>query len=75
MASFSENFMLLIMKNIPQIYDITHLMRNLIRTGNVAEVDLEKATCRVNTGDNVTDWMHWLTSRAGFPFLVGTVCR
>ena len=50
-------------------------MRNLIRTGTVAEVDLETAICRVNTGDNVTDWLHWLTSRAGFPFLVRTVCR
>lgn len=45
--------------------DIPRLLRNLIRIGTVAEVDLEAATCRVNTGGNVTDWLHWLTSRAG----------
>lgn len=45
--------------------DIPRLLRNLIRIGTVAEVDLETATCRVNTGGNLTDWLHWLTSRAG----------
>ena len=45
--------------------DIPRLLRNLIRIGTVAEVDLFAGTCRVNTGGNVTDWLHWLTSRAG----------
>jgi len=45
--------------------DIPRLLRNLIRIGTVAEVDLDAGTCRVNTGGNVTDWLHWLTSRAG----------
>ncbi len=45
--------------------DIPRLLRNLIRIGTIAEVDLEAATCRVNTGGNVTDWLHWLTARAG----------
>jgi phage baseplate assembly protein V len=45
--------------------DIPRLLRNLIRIGTVAEVDLVAGTCRVNTGGNVTDWLHWLTSRAG----------
>lgn len=45
--------------------DIPRLLRNLIRIGTVAEVDLDAGTCRVNTGGNVTDWLHWLTARAG----------
>jgi phage baseplate assembly protein V len=45
--------------------DIPRLLRNLIRIGTVAEVDLETGTCRVNTGGNVTDWRHWLAPRAG----------
>ena len=45
--------------------DIPRLLRNLIRIGTVAEVDLDAGTCRVNTGGNVTDWLHWLASRAG----------
>ena len=50
--------------SIPK-HDIPRLLRNLIRIGTVAEVDLVAGTCRVNTGGNVTDWLHWLTSRAG----------
>ncbi len=45
--------------------DIPRLLRNLIRIGTVAEVDLVAGTCRVNTGGNFTDWLHRLTSRAG----------
>jgi len=45
--------------------DIPRLLRNLIRLGTVADVDLDSGTCRVNSGGNVTDWLHWLTSRAG----------
>ena len=45
--------------------DFPRLLRNLIRIGTVAEVDLVASTCRVNTGGNVTDWLRWLTSRAG----------
>lgn len=45
--------------------DIPRVLSNLIRVGTVAEVDLVTGTCRVNTVGNVTDWLHWLTSRAG----------
>lgn len=53
------------MQNLTPTNDIPRLLRNLIRIGTVAEVDLDSGTCRVNTGGNVTDWLHWLTSRAG----------
>jgi len=45
--------------------DITRLLRNLIRIGTVNAVDLERGLCRVNTGGNLTDWLHWMTCRAG----------
>ncbi|MBS0972742.1 phage baseplate assembly protein V [Serratia rubidaea] len=45
--------------------DILRRMRNMIRIGTVAAVDLENGACRVATGENTTDWLHWLTWRAG----------
>ncbi|EPD2580528.1 phage baseplate assembly protein V, partial [Yersinia enterocolitica] len=39
-----------------QITEILRLLRNLIRIGTVAEVDLDQALCRVATGDNTTGW-------------------
>ncbi len=48
-----------------QITEILRLLRNLIRIGTVAEVDLDQALCRVATGDNITGWLNWLTLRAG----------
>lgn len=45
--------------------DILRLLRNLIRIGNINVVDLEHGLCRVETGGNLTDWLHWLTCRAG----------
>ncbi len=45
--------------------DIQCLLRNLIRIGIVNAVDLEHGLCRVETGGNLTDWLHWLTCRAG----------
>ncbi|HHH1978726.1 TPA: phage baseplate assembly protein V [Yersinia enterocolitica] len=48
-----------------QITEILRLLRNLIRIGTVAEVDLDQALCRVATGDNTTGWLNWLTLRAG----------
>lgn len=37
----------------------------MIRTGVVVEVDLNTGRCRVQTGGIVTDWLQWLTQRAG----------
>ncbi|EKN3567292.1 phage baseplate assembly protein V [Yersinia enterocolitica] len=48
-----------------QITEILRLLHNLIRIGTVAEVDLDRALCRVATGDNITGWLNWLTLRAG----------
>lgn len=47
------------------IYDIARLMRNVIRIGVVAEIDLERGRCRVQSGGLLTDWLQWLTQRAG----------
>lgn len=48
-----------------QIPEIQRLLRNLIRIGTVAAVNLDDGLCRVATGDNTTGWLHWLTTRAG----------
>ncbi|WP_333617461.1 phage baseplate assembly protein V [Mixta calida] len=47
------------------ISEILRLLRNLIRIGTVAAVNLDDGVCRVDTGNNTTDWLHWLTVRAG----------
>ncbi|VEB71149.1 Phage P2 baseplate assembly protein gpV [Providencia rustigianii] len=44
--------------------DIHRLIRNLIRIGVVTAVDAKKG-CRVQIGDLETDWLNWLTLRAG----------
>ncbi len=41
------------------------LITNLIRTGTVSEVDKANWLCRVKTGDLETNWINWLTTRAG----------
>ncbi len=46
-------------------FDIQRLVRNLIRIGTVSELDLERGRGRVATGGNLTDWLNWLTGRAG----------
>lgn len=48
-----------------QLNEIMRFVRNLIRIGVVTEVDTARALCRVETGGMKTDWLHWLTSRAG----------
>ena len=37
----------------------------MIRTGVVAEIDLPAGRCRVQMGAILTDWLPWLTPRAG----------
>jgi phage baseplate assembly protein V len=49
-------------------YDITELDRrlaNLIRLGRVEAVDYPNARLRVKVGGILTDWLPWLTGRAG----------
>ena len=53
------------MNTTTQLTEILRLLRNLIRIGTVAEVDLDHALCRVATGENTTGWLNWLTLRAG----------
>lgn len=48
-----------------QLYEILRLLRNLIRIGTVSAVKLDDGLCRVDTGNNTTGWLHWLTARAG----------
>ena len=43
---------------------ILRLINNLIRVGTVTAVDAKKG-CRVQTGDLETDWLNWITLRAG----------
>ena len=45
--------------------EIMRLITNLIRTGTVSEVDPVNWLCRVKTGDLETNWINWLTLRAG----------
>jgi len=48
-----------------KLTEIMRLITNLIRTGTVSEVDPENWLCRVKTGDLETNWINWLTLRAG----------
>ncbi|MEA3939714.1 phage baseplate assembly protein V [Enterobacter ludwigii] len=48
-----------------ELNDILRIVRNLIRTGIISEVDAEKGLCRVQTGGMETTWLNWLTCRAG----------
>ncbi|NHB88866.1 phage baseplate assembly protein V [Photorhabdus tasmaniensis] len=48
-----------------QLTELLRLLRNLIRTGVVTEVDTQRGVCRIATGNLETDWRPWLTMRAG----------
>ncbi|WP_312836740.1 phage baseplate assembly protein V [Pantoea sp.] len=48
-----------------QLTEIMRLITNLIRTGTVSAVDKDKWLCRVKAGDLETNWINWLTLRAG----------
>lgn len=48
--------------------DFAHLSRmieNLIRIGKIEEIDLSGKCCRVRTGKLLTNWLPWITDRAG----------
>ncbi|SHM01892.1 phage baseplate assembly protein V [Morganella morganii] len=47
-----------------QIAELLRLIRNIIRTGVVTEVEVGRG-CRVKTGDLETDWLPVVTLRAG----------
>ena len=48
-----------------KLTEIMRLITNLIRTGTVSDVDTVNWLCRVKTGDLETNWINWLTCRAG----------
>lgn len=50
------------MQTLPEI---ERKLENLIRLGSVAEVNPSTALCRVETGDITTNWLPWITQRAG----------
>ncbi|MGP3272909.1 phage baseplate assembly protein V [Serratia marcescens] len=53
------------MKTQSQLSELTRTVRNLIRIGVIVDVDTERARCRVQLGGNTSDWLQWLTCRAG----------
>ncbi|MFE8048643.1 phage baseplate assembly protein V [Brenneria goodwinii] len=53
------------MKTQATLSEIMRLLRNLIRVGVVTHVNTVDALCRVQTGEMTTDWLNWLTRRAG----------
>ncbi|WP_090463877.1 phage baseplate assembly protein V [Enterobacter sp. kpr-6] len=53
------------MNTLANIQELARALRNMIRTGVIVETDLETGRCRVQTGGIYTDWLQWLTHRAG----------
>lgn len=53
------------MNTLTTLQDVLRLLRNMIRTGVIVEIDLDEGRCRVQTGGIITDWLQWLTTRAG----------
>ena len=47
------------------IAELNRKLANIIRIGLVKEVDYEKARVRVKIGEFITDWLPWVTARAG----------
>ncbi|HAZ8062508.1 TPA: phage baseplate assembly protein V, partial [Escherichia coli] len=47
------------------LQELARALRNMIRTGIIVETDLNAGRCRVQTGGMCTDWLQWLTHRAG----------
>lgn len=53
------------MNTLETFSELARAVRDLIRIGVVSEIDTEQPLCRVQTGELVTHWLHWLTPRAG----------
>ncbi|WP_264707174.1 phage baseplate assembly protein V [Wolbachia endosymbiont (group A) of Acrocera orbiculus] len=47
------------------ISELQRKMANIVRIGVVKEIDYEKAKVRVKIGELLTDFLPWITSRAG----------
>ncbi|MES9873154.1 MAG: phage baseplate assembly protein V [Candidatus Sedimenticola sp. 6PFRAG7] len=48
-----------------EMAELDRRIANLIRLGTVAEADYERAVVRVRSGELLTNWLPWLTRRAG----------
>lgn len=53
------------MNTLANIQELARALRNMIRTGVIVDTDLDAGRCRVQTGGIQTDWLQWLTHRAG----------
>ncbi len=53
------------MNTLATLQELARALRNMIRTGVIVEIDLNAGRCRVQTGGIQTDWLQWLTQRAG----------
>lgn len=53
------------MNTLANLQELARTLRNMIRTGVIVETDLDAGRCRVQTGGIQTDWLQWLTQRAG----------
>jgi phage baseplate assembly protein V len=53
------------MNTLTSLQEVARALRNMIRTGVVVEIDHAAGRCRVQTGGIKTDWLQWLTNRAG----------
>jgi phage baseplate assembly protein V len=47
------------------VAEILRLINNLVRLGKIAEVDAQAARCRVSIGEIKTNWLRWVSARAG----------
>ncbi len=54
-----------ILAGMESVVDLRRLLSNVLRFGTVAEVDLARARCRVQSGELLTDFVPWLVPRAG----------
>lgn len=45
--------------------ELARLLANVLRVGTVAQVRARPAACRVQMGQLLTDWLPWLSTRAG----------
>jgi phage baseplate assembly protein V len=48
-----------------RIIELERRLSNLVRLGNVTQVDYPKARVRVDIGGNTTAWLPWISQRAG----------
>ncbi|HCN4591937.1 TPA: phage baseplate assembly protein V [Escherichia coli] len=64
-TDFTGDFDLLIVPVLAWLRELARALRNMIRTGIIVETDLNAGRCRVQTGGMCSDWLQWLTHRAG----------